>query len=75
LELPPLATRLLIPILGEMARGNAVAVVPLRAELSTQQASHRRVDLAGLITYKRHVDAGRRRALEQLVSYDQELGI
>lgn len=38
-ELPEAATRLLIRILDETARGNRVALVPLDAELTTQQAA------------------------------------
>lgn len=37
--LPESATRLLLHILDEMANGNAVALVPLQAELTTQQAA------------------------------------
>ncbi|HFE65848.1 MAG TPA: DNA-binding protein [Chloroflexi bacterium] len=36
---PPAAMRLLKTILSEMAAGNAVAVVPVHTELSTQQAA------------------------------------
>lgn len=37
--LPGAATRLLLHILDEMANGNAVALMPLHAELTTQQAA------------------------------------
>lgn len=38
-ELPVFALRLLDEILGELAMGNAVKVVPIHAELTTQEAA------------------------------------
>lgn len=38
-ELPTSAARLLLRILSEMANGNAVTMVPVHAELSTQEAA------------------------------------
>lgn len=38
-KLPAAAVRLLVRILEEMARGNTVALTPVRAELTTQQAA------------------------------------
>ncbi|MDR9212945.1 helix-turn-helix domain-containing protein [Burkholderia multivorans] len=38
-ELPTSALRLLVDILAELADGNAVKVVPVRAELTTQEAA------------------------------------
>lgn len=37
--LPQAAVRLLLDVLGQIADGNAVSVVPTRAELTTQQAA------------------------------------
>lgn len=37
--LPPAAVRLLLDMLGQIADGNAVSVVPIQAELTTQQAA------------------------------------
>lgn len=39
LELPTSALRLLVEILAEFAEGNAVRVVPIHAELTTQEAA------------------------------------
>jgi excisionase family DNA binding protein len=39
LVLPPSALRLLVRILTEIGQGNAVALTPIRAELTTQQAA------------------------------------
>ncbi len=39
MELPTSALRLLVDILAELADGNAVKVVPVHAELTTQEAA------------------------------------
>src|SRR5271168_4889953 len=38
-ELPPAAVRLLVDMLAQIAAGNAVSIVPVHAELTTQQAA------------------------------------
>ena len=38
-ELPPIATRLLIEILKHMAAGNAVSLMPVKPEITAQQAA------------------------------------
>jgi excisionase family DNA binding protein len=39
IELPTSALRLLVDILGKLADGNAIEVVPIHAELTTQEAA------------------------------------
>lgn len=39
IELPSAAARLLVDLLNEMAKGNAVSLIPTHAELTTQQAA------------------------------------
>ena len=39
-DLPRKAVRIIIDVLAELAKGNAVTVVPVRAELTTQQAAN-----------------------------------
>src|ERR1700677_2061461 len=39
LDLPPIVTRLLMDILEETAAGHAVTVIPVEAEVTTQQAA------------------------------------
>lgn len=44
IQVPSAAVRMLIRVLEEMARGNAVALIPMHAELTTQEAA----DLLGI---------------------------
>ena len=101
IELPHSVFEVLVRVVHEMARGNAVRVMPVHAELTTQQAaellnvsrpflvglleegdipfrkvgSHRRVRLDDLLIYKDRRDRERRRALDELASESQELGL
>jgi excisionase family DNA binding protein len=77
LKLPASAVRLLVRILEEMARGNAVTILPVRAELTTQEAADmlnisrpsliRLLD-EGKIEYRR-VGSHRRVRFEGLMEY------
>ncbi|MCG3139121.1 MAG: hypothetical protein HJJLKODD_02999 [Phycisphaerae bacterium] len=44
IELPAIVVQLLVSVLSELAEGNAVTIVPIHAELTTQQAA----DLLGV---------------------------
>jgi excisionase family DNA binding protein len=101
LKLPAPAVRLLLRILEEMARGNAITLIPLHAELTTQEAAdilnisrptliqlldekkikfrrigtHRRIPFEAVMEYKRKTRAERQVAIDEFVSYNEELGI
>lgn len=81
IELPAVAVRLLIDLLSEMAEGNAVTLIPIHAELTTQQAA----DLLGIsrpflikqledevIPYRR-VGTHRRVLFSDLMKYKREI--
>jgi excisionase family DNA binding protein len=101
LTLPRAATRLLHHLLTEMSQGNAVTLIPIHAELTTQQAAdylnvsrpylirlleekkipfhmvgtHRRVRFLDLESYQKEAEANRQRAMNELASEAQKLGM
>ena len=101
LSLPASAIRLLLDLLTEMAAGNAVTLIPVHAQLTTQQAAdvlnvsrpflvslleegkiphvkvgtHRRILFEDLMRYKNSIDRERRKALDELVSQSEALGM
>ena len=83
ITIPATALRLLLNILDEMANGNAVSLIPLHAELTTQQAadllSMSRPHLIELLEKgvipHRKVGTHRRVRLEDLMSYKQAVDL
>lgn len=80
LALPASAVRLLVNILEEMARGNAVTLIPVHAELTTQQSADMlnisRPSLIQLLEEKkleyRRVGTHRRVGFEGLMKYKRQ---
>jgi excisionase family DNA binding protein len=80
IELPVSALRMLVEILNQMAQGNAVSLVPVHAELTTQQAADflnvSRPFLVNLLDQNklshRKVGTHRRVAFEELVRFRKQ---
>jgi excisionase family DNA binding protein len=81
IEVPRAAVRLLSSILTQMAQGNAVTLIPVHAELTTQQAAEilnvSRPFVIGLIESNqlpcRRIGTHRRILLRDLLAYKQKI--
>lgn len=81
IRIPDAAARLLVQILEEMSRGNAVKMIPVQPELTTQQAADMlnvsRPTLISMLNQGkvafRKVGAHRRVRLDSLLNYQRRL--
>ncbi len=79
--IPPAAVRFLVDLLSEMARGNSVTMIPIHAELTTQEAANilnvSRPFIVELIKKKllpaRKVGTHRRILFADLMAYKQKV--
>jgi len=80
IDVPVSALRMLIEILNQMAHGNAVSIVPIHAELTTQQAADFlnvsrpfvvNLIAQGLLSFRK-VGTHRRVAFEELLRYRKQ---
>ena len=80
-RLPTSALRLLLDALAEIGQGNAVSIIPIHAELTTQEAANMlnvsrpyivKLLKEGVIPYK-EVGTHRRILLEDLVAYSKDM--
>jgi excisionase family DNA binding protein len=78
---PPAALQLLIMVLSQMAKGNAVTIIPVHAELTTQEAADllnvSRPFLVGLLEERkipfRRVGSRRRVLAKDILLYKEEI--